>query len=120
LNQTAVWPPKLFLLPEEETRDLISASTSSLSTPNAPRGTKNFGRVLLNRTAISASDRTPSKVVQGKKTSAPSFPMDRTIGRGDGSFEFVFLLVLFTIMFVIALRFLAALRKKWTSDKNRN
>jgi hypothetical protein len=43
-----------------------------------------------------------------------------SVGRGDGSFEFGFLLVLFTIMFVIALRFLAALRKKWTSDKNRN
>jgi len=30
-------------------------------------------------------------------------------GRGDGSFEFILLLVLFTTMFVIASRFLAAL-----------
>jgi hypothetical protein len=41
-------------------------------------------------------------------------------GRGDGSLEFIFLLALFTILFVIAPRFLATLRTKWTNDKNRN
>jgi len=37
-------------------------------------------------------------------------------GRGDGSLEFIFLVVLFTIIVVIASRYLA----KWTSDKTRN
>jgi hypothetical protein len=42
-----------------------------------------------------------------------------SVGHGDGSFEFVFLLVLFTIMFVVALRFLAALRMAMLQSQRR-
>ena len=43
-----------------------------------------MGLVLRIRTAISASDRTPSRAVQGRKTSVPPFVTDRDALIVDG------------------------------------